>query len=170
MRTFLAAPNSVLTATWLNTWQGTVWRTDRFHLGAPYAAVLQDTFAANRGTSSRTTAILGDPFLREHALPPVGSLSISSKSGEITLTWPAQPAARDGFRIYRRDAGNKDEKLDWVAVAEAPAGSTRWKDVTSRGESSYMIKALALQITGSGSYTNSSLGTMTPNSARRSAK
>ncbi len=170
MRTFLAAPDSVLTATWLNVWQGTVWRTDRFHLGAPYAVVLQDTFAANRGTSSRTTAILGDPFLREHPLPPVGSLSISAKGGELTLTWPAQPAARDGFRIYRRDAGNKDEKLDWVAVAEVPAGSTRWKDVTSRGESSYMIKALALQTTGSGSYTNSSLGTMTPNSARRSTR
>ncbi len=168
LRTLLAAPDSVLTTTWVNIWDGTVWRADRFHLGAPYATALQDTFAAHAGVSCRTTAILGDPFLREYPLAPVTSLSASAKNGEVVLTWPAHSAATDGFRLYRRPRSGVNERAEWVWVTDVPAGSTRHEDHPEGNEPpAYMIKAMALKTTGSGSYTNLSLGTLTENATRR---
>ena len=168
LRTLLAAPDSVLTTTWLDIWDGTVWRADRFHLGAPYAAALQDTFAAHAGVSCRTTAILGDPFLREHPLAPVPGLSMSSKGGAVVLTWPSHPAAAEGFRLYRRPRPGVNEHAEWLRVADLPAGSTRYEDHPAGNEApAYMIKAMALKSTGSGSYINLSLGTTTENATRR---
>ena len=163
LRVLVASPDSVLAATWLNVWQGTVWRPDRFELGAPYVTALQDTFAANANTSCRSTALMGDPFLREHSIPPVASVTATVRSGVTLLNWPAHRWATDGFRIYRSaDDGG------WVAVGEVDSTMTHWVDRASPGtNTAYMVKALALRTTGAGSYTNSSLGTVVNGASRR---
>ena len=163
LRVLVASPDSVLVATWLNIWQGTVWRPDRFELGAPYVTALQDTFAANANTSCRSTALIGDPFLREHSIPPVPSVTATVRGGVTLLNWPAHRPATDGFRVYRStDAG------EWVAVGEVDSAITHWVDRSSPGtNTAYMVKALALRTTGAGSYTNSSLGTLVNGASRR---
>ena len=155
MRVVLGMTNSVMTSTWLNVWQGTVWRPDRFHLGAPYG--MQDTFAANAQTSCRTTAILGDPMLREHPLAPVESLAAAKSSANIVLSWPSQAAATDGYRIYRATSTNS---ASWSRMIDLGSGSVGWTNVApGNGTYAYLIKAMSLKTTTSGSYTNMSIGT-----------
>ncbi len=157
MRVVLGMTNSVMTSTWLNVWQGTVWRPDRFHLGAHYGTALQDTFAANAQTSCRTTAILGDPMLREHPLAPVDSLAAAKSSANIVLSWPSQSAATDGYRIYRATSTNS---ASWSRMIDLGSGSVGWTNVApGNGTYAYLIKAMSLKTTTSGSYTNMSIGT-----------
>ncbi len=160
MRSLTGSPDTVLTATWVNVWQGTVWRADRFHMGAPYATALQDTFAANPGTSCRTTAILGDPFLREYPLAPVISLSATAKKGRVVLSWPVQDAATDGYRIFRAESTNSPS---WTWLADVAPGTSTWTHRAAKSSvNAYMIQSMSLKTTGSGSYTNTSIGTFAP--------
>ncbi len=135
MRVVLGMTNSVMTSTWLNVWQGTVWRPDRFHLGAPYG--MQDTFAANAQTSCRTTAILGDPMLREHPLAPVESLAAAKSSANIVLSWPSQAAATDGYRIYRATSTNS---ASWSRMIDLGSGSVGWTNVAP-GNGTYAYRS-----------------------------
>ena len=132
-------------------------RLDRFHLGAPYAATLQDAFAADATVSCRYAALLGDPFVREHPLAPVASLTLTKASPNIVLGWPAQSAATHGYRIYRANSTNSPS---WTWLTDVGSTATGWTNSSpGNGTNAYLIKALSLKITGSGSYTNTSLGT-----------
>ena len=157
LRVCLGMTNTVLTATMLEA--GT--RLDRFHLGAPYGATLADAFAASANTSSRYAAVLGDPFVREHPLAPVAALTLTKASPNVVLSWSAQSAATHGYRICRASSTNSPS---WTWLTDVSTGSTGWTHSSpGNGTYAYLIKALSLKTTGSGSYTNSSLGTFSSN-------
>jgi hypothetical protein len=159
LRVALGVSNAVLSTTWLNIWQGTYWKADRMHCGGHLAFALQDTFAAGSSVSCRTTALLGDPFLREFPLPPVASLSALKSGVNISLSWTPNLSATSGYRIYR---ANSADPTSWTWKADVAAGSSGWTNVSpGPGKYSYLIKAMALQSNASGSFTNVSIGTQT---------
>lgn len=159
LRVCLGMPDTALTVSWVDTLNHQVrWRSDRMHIGAPVYAALQDTFAAHADASSRATFLLGDPFLREHYVPPVTSLTATKSGGNVNLTWTAQAAATEGYRVFRANSTNT---ASWSFLTDLVASATNWvHSPSSPSTNAYLIKSLALKITGSGSYTNLSLGTV----------
>ncbi len=153
LRVILGMTNSVLVSSLLHAGV----HLDRLHLGAHYAATLQDAFAYHADNSCRYAALLGDPFVREHPLSPVSSLTLTKASPNVVLSWPAQSAATHGYRIFHASSTNSP---NWTWLTDVGAGSTGWTHSSpSNGTHAYLIKSLSLKTTGSGSYTNTSLGT-----------
>ncbi len=157
LRAVLAIPDASLTVTWIDNAVWGTWRPDRFFAGAHYGTALQDSFAANAGVSCRTTFILGDPLLRAHPLAPITSLANSKNGTNVTLSWAVNTNATAGYRILRATSTNS---ASWQVLAEVSATSTNWTHTaTNPSTNVYLVKAQALKTTGSGSYTNTSLGT-----------
>jgi hypothetical protein len=160
LRAVLAVTNASLTSTWIDNELGSTWRADRFLIGAHYGTALQDTFASLNTFSSRTTVILGDPLLRAHPLSTMTGLTNSKSGATVTLTWPVNTNATAGYRILRGDSTNA---IGWQLLTELPAGTTNWQYIaTNPSTNVYLIKAQAVKSTGSGAYTNTSLGRFTP--------
>ena len=142
--------------------KGFDWRTDRFLMGFHYGTALQDSFAAYPEVSCHHTVILGDPMLRASALPGVSSLSatkvgIKNLGYDVSVSWNGNTNATDGYRILWAAFTNS---ASWQVLAEVSAASTNWiHAATNPSTNVYLVKAQALKATGSGAYTNTSLGT-----------
>ncbi|MFK8103996.1 MAG: T9SS type A sorting domain-containing protein [Saprospiraceae bacterium] len=110
----------------------------------------------SQGASSRGThmALMGDPMLRLHAMQPAGNLSVDFVAGDHLLNWSASTAASEGYFVYR-----KMENGPWELITSFHNG-TSFTDpcVASNTNFEYMVKAIRLEHTGSGSYYNTSLG------------
>jgi hypothetical protein len=79
----------------------------------------------------------------------------------VLLGWSAQSAATHGYRIFRASSTNSPS---WTWLTDVGAGSTGWTHSSpGNGTHAYLIKSLSLKTTGSGSYTNTSLGTFSAN-------
>jgi hypothetical protein len=159
LRAVLAVPDASLTATWLGNADGETWRMDRFLTGAHYGTALQDTFASNPHASCRATVILGDLTLRAHPIAGTANLS-ASKVGiknlgyDISLNWTATTNATEGYRILWAPS---TDSASWQFLVDV--NTTNWTHTTSNPSTNvYLVKALSRKITGTGAYTNSSLG------------
>ncbi len=110
----------------------------------------------SQGFSSRGThmALMGDPTLRLHAMQPATSLMVDFVAGDHLLNWSASTAASEGYFVYR-----KTENGPWALIASFH-NDTNFTDpcVASNTNYEYMVKAIRLEHTGSGSYYNTSLG------------
>ncbi|MFN3938999.1 MAG: T9SS type A sorting domain-containing protein, partial [Chitinophagales bacterium] len=102
-------------------------------------------------------ALMGDPTLRMHAVKPVNdvlcNISALPNAVEITFSYAAEPV--DGYYVYRSDSEfgmysriTADMVNDNVFVDANP----------NAGLNYYMVKAVKLQTTPSGSYYNTSIG------------
>lgn len=148
-----------------NAWAGRpVWQLYDMSLGKHigYCAKLtQDAtgnfFNQGFGAKSAHIALMGDPTLRLHAMRTADNLNATFTNGDIVLTWSPSPDGNENHIVYRR---NLD--LQWEFIGEAN-NENMFVDVcvNSNTEYTYMIKAVRLERTGSGSYFNTSLGIMT---------
>ena len=163
LRAAIAVTNMSLTATWMDVVppysKGFDWRTDRFLMGFHYGTALQDSFAAYPEVSCRHTVILGDPMLRASALPGVSSLSatkvgIKNLGYDVSVSWNGNTNATDGYRILWATSTTSP---NWQFLADIKG--TNWTHTTSNPSTNvYLVKALSSKITGTGVYTNCSLG------------
>ena len=112
----------------------------------------------NRGAGQVHIALHGDPSLRAHPLPAPMNLRGSTQNGSLILSW--DNVAADGLAGYI------------VYEAESSGGSYRRVTPTPLQETSYsvpdlkkyyMVKAVALTASPSGTYWNSSQGAFYPN-------
>lgn len=111
----------------------------------------------NTGTT-RTCVLLGDPTLRWSDLAPPARLSGRRSGGTLTLTWN-DPADAQGSHVYRR-TGGPDAALERLTVS--PVTSGRFRDDAAPAEAAYLVRAIRLETTGSGSYTNLGVGAWWP--------
>lgn len=149
----------------INAWAGRpVWQLYDMSLGKHigYCTKLtQDAtgnfFNQGIGTKSAHIALMGDPTLRLHAMKTADNLLATFMNGDIVLTWSPSPDGNGHHIVYRQN-----EDLKWEYIAEVENENT-FVDVcvNSNTEYTYMIKAVRLEQTGSGSYFNTSLGIMT---------
>lgn len=103
-------------------------------------------------------ALLGDPSLRIHAMKPAKNISLTASEdrNQTTIAWDASEETDVvGYFVYRshRETGK------YVPLNDAPIAATSFVDsMPYDGTNHYMVRAAKKQVTGSGSYTNLSLG------------
>jgi len=100
-------------------------------------------------------ALMGDPTLRMDQVAPPGSPNIAPSSGGVTLTWPASTDEVSGYYVYRSASPNGP----FARVTGSLVTGTTFSDTAvSSGNYTYMVRAVALDTTASGSYYNASQG------------
>lgn len=100
-------------------------------------------------------SMMGDPTLRMHFVAPPRNLRVTPGGTTLTLQWDAPGEAVGGYNVYRADSidgtfTRLNRTLVTQAALEAP--------MPAPGRHIYMVRAQAMQTTGSGSFQNYSEG------------
>lgn len=158
----LASRGSILSTVWAGRPN---WYFHHTGLGEPMSTSIrrtwQNAFSAlypgNYGNGQVHECFLGDPSLRLHALPPVAAVSATPACDGVLLAWTASPDATAGYLVYR----SASAEGPFEALTASPVQDNVFTDATPLPENYYQVRAVALQITPTGSYYNQSIGTIT---------
>jgi hypothetical protein len=157
MRAQLAAQTHALTCAWAGR---PYWYLHHMGLGETvgFSTRVSQNNYYNYGNSLEMyevhTALMGDPTLRMHpVVPPSGLLAVTNGSGGVNLNWNASPDTLVGYYVYGAPtAAGPFTRLttNWLTgtTYTDPLGSTNV----------YMVRAIKLEQTPSGSYYNPSQG------------
>ena len=107
----------------------------------------------NKGAAQVHIALLGDPTLRLDAFRPPSSLNATS-GPSIALNWTAAPDDIVGYHLFRATS----EKGPFTRVTLAPIRQNSFQDCPPSGTYYYMVRAVKLEQSGSGTYLNLSQG------------
>jgi hypothetical protein len=101
-------------------------------------------------------SLMGDPTLRMDIISPPTALNAVVSAGVVTLNWQGSADSVLGYHIYRSTSpsGPFARLTDSLVT-----GNTFTDTTTSPNTYTYMVRAVALQTTPSGSYFNPSQGT-----------
>ena len=149
-----------------NAWSGRpYWDFFPMGLGEPlgYCARLTQNnagdFVYNFAAGGVHIALMGDPTLVMHPyVPPTGlSLSMNADHNTATLTWlPSSDKNILGYNIYRSNSRAGVYEL----LSSSPLTGTTFSDKNPLIDTNaYMVRAVKLETTPSGSYYNLSSGT-----------
>ncbi|MBK8498064.1 MAG: hypothetical protein IPL52_04425 [Flavobacteriales bacterium] len=166
LRASLASGNSLVHA-----WSGMpIWYVHPLAMGEPigYCALrtMNNTptdFAPQNGgwqasPMSRThLGLMGDPSLRLRYIAPPSDLVATNDQWFASFNWSASPEPVDGYHIYRIDEATESiVRITSAAVQGTSYTSSAPFDPGAR----YMVRAIKLMTTPSGSYHDLSLGAM----------
>ncbi len=104
-------------------------------------------------------SLMGDPTLRMHYIDTPKNASNVVSAGDVELSWEASSDADViGYHIYRSSNGG-----DFIRLTAQAVASTSFTDpcMEEDGAYEYMVRALKLQATPTGSYFNLSTGVFT---------
>ena len=122
----------------------------------PLAPALLATLRSGGNQSVRTTFILGDPTLRFAQVKPTGTPLPTTSGGNVVLSWSASGTTGAGYWVY--STANLTSP-NWTRLTtNAPITTLSYTNTGASGTNRYMVRAVAFQTTGSGSYTNLSQG------------
>lgn len=108
-----------------------------------------------QGTHLVHTSLHGDPTLRLHPVKPASGLSASSATGRANLTWSASADSNiEGYHVYRATS----PEGPFTRVTDQLISATSFSDTPAAGDYTYMVRAIKLEQTPSGTYLNPSLG------------
>lgn len=138
------------------------------HMGLGETIGYAETLTQNNGNSHYEPsnpqagrvhiALMGDPTLRMHVVAPPSNVQANSPAGTTTnVTWTASAeSGLAGYHVYRYSASAQQ----WVRRTSNPVAGTAYTDNTAglTGTVRYMVRALKLQVSYSGSYYNLSQG------------
>ena len=100
-------------------------------------------------------SLMGDPTLRQDPVSPPGALNAAATDGGVTLNWQASADTVLGYHVYRSASPSGPfARLTGSLVT----GNTFTDTTASPNTYTYMVRAVALQTTPSGSYSNASQG------------
>jgi hypothetical protein len=159
MKATLTPTDGGLAATWFFTMGA--WRFDPLGAGLELGSAWRErvnTFLkpSMARQSARATEILGDSTLRFPVLAPPSAFTGARSGGLVHLSWTASPEPGCTYNIYRASSGISSE---FVRLNSAPlTGTTFSEPPVSRGSKLYMLRAVKVTETGSGSFTNLSQG------------
>jgi hypothetical protein len=102
------------------------------------------------------SALMGDPTLRAYMITPPSNLTINNIGGfTAQLSWTASPDNVDGYNIYmKNDSNDNYVKLNSALIT----GTTYSYNQYLKGNYTYMVRAVRLDTTPSGTFHNISLG------------
>jgi len=161
MRAALATPTYTLTCVWSGR---PYWQFHHMGLGQTIgfsALVSQNNLGVAQGGYDFNTdngyvhvALMGDPTLRMHIVAPPSALTIvTDGAGGVNLSWNASPDTVLGYYVYSAPtAAGPFSRLTTNLVT----GSSY--TVSSVTTNVYMVRAVKLEVSGSGSYYNASQG------------
>jgi hypothetical protein len=109
----------------------------------------------NLGTRGVHTTLLGDPTLRLHPVIPPANVRTVTGSG-VTISWTASTDSNiQGYSVYR----SSSEAGPFTRVSgETLVQGNRFTDASGLANSVYMVRALKLETSASGTYYNLSQG------------
>ncbi|MGV3773055.1 MAG: fibronectin type III domain-containing protein, partial [Verrucomicrobiales bacterium] len=152
------------------SWSGRPhWFYHHMALGEPisHSTVLSQnnsSFYENKlNTANRQVhqALLGDPTLRMHPVIPASNLRGSVSGGSIRLDWNASgDSDLQGYHVYRGNSASGP----FTRLTSSPIGGTSYTDSAYSSSYIYMVRAVKLERSGSGSYYNASQGIFYPSS------
>lgn len=100
-------------------------------------------------------ALMGDPTLRLHPVPPPGDFSVSVTGRHVTLQWTAPSEPVLGYHVYRVEPGSPSfTRINPTRLTER----VFLDDTAPTGLCRYMVRAETLENAASGSYYNLSQG------------
>ena len=102
-------------------------------------------------------ALMGDPTLRQGMVAPSGPLTITNSGGTALFSWSASPDALQGYYLYQVDAAGVSTRIVPTLITSTSYQSATIPYVPGR---EYMVRAVKLQTTYSGSYYDLSLGVL----------
>jgi hypothetical protein len=98
---------------------------------------------------------MGDPTLRMHQVAPAANLAATGNGSTVAVTWSPSVDATAGYHVYR--AASADGPF--TRLTTSPVTVTNFSDTTSTSSNAtYMVRAIKLESTPSGTYYNSSQG------------
>ncbi|HWW02762.1 MAG TPA: fibronectin type III domain-containing protein [Candidatus Acidoferrum sp.] len=110
---------------------------------------------SNTFTRAVYISLMGDPTLRMDPVAPPSALSAVAAGGGVTLNWQASADAILGYHVYRSASPSGPfGRLTGSLVA----GNTFTDTAVSSNTYTYLVRAVTLQTTPSGSYYNASQG------------
>ncbi len=111
--------------------------------------------AINSAQNRIHVALMGDPTLRLHPVLPAANLNGAANGAIAALTWSASgDSAIVGYHVYRRPAAGSA----FTRLTSAPLAATSFTDTSSTAGATYMVRAIKLENTPSGSYHNPAQG------------
>lgn len=97
----------------------------------------------------------GDPTLRLNQVLPASNLQITNINNGINLSWTASTDINIiGYHIYKSDS----EFGIYNKLTTTPITQLNFNDATAIATNWYMVRAIKLENTGSGTYLNPSIG------------
>ena len=160
MRAFLATPTAGLAAAWCGRPH---WFVHPMGLGETIgscARLTQNNTSlylnqSNVGVNMTHIALMGDPSLRLHPVAPPGNVQGTVDATGITLNWSTSTDAVVGYHVYRFTGAIGT----FARLTEFPVSGTSFVDTSPpSGPNTYMVRAIKLESTTSGSYFNPSQG------------
>jgi hypothetical protein len=160
MRAALAAPGMGLTCSWAGRPH---WYYHHMGLGEPigYSARLTQNNSGlyrnqiNNFARGVHIALMGDPTLRMHSVAPASAGSATASSGTVNLSWTASSDSVQGYHVYRASSADGA----FTRLTGSLLTGTSFSDSTAgTGNYTYMVRAVKLESTPSGTYFNPSQG------------
>jgi hypothetical protein len=110
----------------------------------------------NDGGGQVHIALMGDPTLRMHPVIPPANLSASVSGGVVDLSWsPSQEQALEGYHVYR--SSTPQGPFQRITGA-TPIRETQFQGSAGSDPATYMVRAIKLERSASGTYLNGSQG------------
>lgn len=114
--------------------------------------------ASNQFTRAVYIGLMGDPTLREDPIAPPTGFSANPTAGATGLSWNPSLDAVVGYHVYRSASPGGP----FTRLTSEPVTGNNYVDVAPPpGEWTYMVRAVALTATPSGTYYNPSEGALT---------
>jgi hypothetical protein len=160
---FLRAPLGGTTATLTSGWSGRPeWWLHHMALGETigYGARLTQNNSSTYSPQYSSTrgvhiTLLGDPTLRLHPVIPPSNLVGVTAGSAVTLTWsPSSDSAIQGYYVYRATSANGP----FARVTGSLLSGPTYVDPSAPAGAVYMVRAVKLETSGSGTYYNGSEG------------
>jgi hypothetical protein len=110
----------------------------------------------NAGTREVHSALMGDPTLRMHPVLPPGNLNGALTASGVMLNWAASPDnSLAGYHVYRASSpAGPFTRL----TGNSPISATTFTDASGNGTYTFIVRAIKLERSGSGTYFNPSQG------------
>src|SRR5436190_625769 len=99
-------------------------------------------------------ALMGDPTLRLHPVTPPGTLGGTAGVGSATLPWTPSTDSVAGYHVYRATSANGP----FTRLTGSLLTAATFVDASAPSGATYMLRAVKLENTPSGSYYNASQG------------
>jgi hypothetical protein len=151
---FLRAPLADASMTLSNSWSG---RPRQYYQRTAMGLTLGDSMRISQNTRRETwTALMGDPTLRVLVVPPAANLTAAVTGQGVVLRWSASPdPAVQGYNVYRASAAAGP----YARLNGQPMNALTYTDATAAvGANWYMVRAVKLDTSASGTFTNASQG------------
>lgn len=100
-------------------------------------------------------ALMGDPTLRLHPVVPVGNLNGAASGETVALSWSASSDSDlVGYHVYRAAS----PQGPFVRLTSSPVTTTHFSEARAAHGATYMVRAIKLERTPSGTYYNAAQG------------